>query len=168
MFDRANELDLENAPHNWQRGIALGIAGKWAEGAVQFKQHQDVNPDDVENSAWYYLCVAKSEDLAAAKKSVIPSRGDGRQPMMSILQMLKGEKKPAEVLAAAVANTTAGVRRDTALFYADLYIGMFYDAEGNSAEAKKHFVSSLERGSSGYMVDTARVYLAHRFPEPSK
>ncbi len=168
MFDRANVLDPENAPHNWQRGIALGIAGKWAEGAAQFKQHQDVNPDDVENSAWYYLCVAKSENLEAAKKSVIPSRGDGRQPMMSILQMLKGEKQPAEVSQAAVANTTEGARRNSALFYADLYIGMFYDAAGNSEEAKKYFVSSLKRGSSGYMVDTARVYLEHRFPEPAK
>jgi lipoprotein NlpI len=168
MFDRANALVPDEAPHNWQRGIALGIAGKWAEGAAQFKQHHDVNPDDVENSAWYYLCVAKAENLEAAKKSVIPSRGDGRQPMMSILQMLKGEKQPDEVIAAAIANTPEGSRRESALFYADLYIAMFYDAEGNTEETKKYLASSLERGSSGYMVDTARVYLEHRFPKPSK
>ncbi len=168
LFDRANELDPTNAPHNWQRGIALGIAGKWAEGAAQFKQHHDVNPDDVENSAWYYLCVAKSENLEAAKKSVIPSRGDGRQPMMSILQMLKQEKQPADVLAAAEANTAAGARRNMALFYADLYIAMFYDAAENAEETQKYLASSVGRGSSGYMVDTARVYLEHRFPKRSK
>lgn len=164
LFDRANALLPDNAPHNWQRGIALGTCGKWAEGAAQFKQHHDVNPDDVENSAWYYLCVAKSENLEAAKKSVIPSRGDSRQPMMAILQMLKGEKTPDEVLAVA-AQAAEGPRRQQSVFYGELYVGLYYDSIGNAEEAAKHLRASLNHNQNHYMSDTSRVYLQHRFPQ---
>lgn len=164
-FDRANELMSENAPHNWQRGIALGCCNKWAEGAAQFKTHHDVNPDDVENSAWYFLCVAKSEGLDAAKKSVIPSRGDARQPMMTILQMLKGEKQPEDVLKVA-AEAQAGPRRKQAMFYGELYVGLYYDSIGETEKAIEHLRASLTYDQNHYMSDTARVYLQARFPNP--
>jgi lipoprotein NlpI len=168
LFDRANALLTANAPHNWQRGIALGCCGKWSDGAKQFKQHQDVNPDDVENSAWYFLCVAKSEGVPAAKASVIPSRGDSRQPMMAVLQMLMGEKKPEEVLAAAASSTPEGPRRKQAMFYGELYVGLYYDSIGEAIEAGEHLRASLNYDQAHYMADTARVYLQHRFPNPTK
>jgi lipoprotein NlpI len=164
-FDRANALMPERAADNWQRGIALGTCGKWAEGAKQFKMHHDVNPNDVENSAWYYLCVAKSENLEAAKKSVIPSRGDARQPMMAILQMLKGELKPEEVLAVAE-KVSSGSARKEAMFYGELYVGLYYDSIGDAVEAEKHLRASLNYDQKHYMSDTSRVYLQHRFPNP--
>jgi lipoprotein NlpI len=166
LFDRANALLIERAPDNWQRGIALGVCGKWADGAKQFKMHHDVNPNDVENSAWYYLCVAKSESLEAANKSVIPSRGDARQPMMAILQMLKGEAKPEDVLAVAE-KTAEGPARKEAVFYGELYVGLYYDSIGNAAEAEKHLRASLNYDQKHYMSDTARVYLQYRFPNPN-
>lgn len=163
LFDRANALMPERAADNWQRGIALGTCGKWADGAKQFKMHHDVNPNDVENSAWYYLCVAKSENLEAAKKSVIPSRGDARQPMMAILQMLKGELKPDDVLAVAE-KASAGSARKEAMFYGELYVGLYYDSIGDAVEAEKHLRASLNHDQKHYMSDTSRVYLQHRFP----
>ena len=166
LFERANALMPERAADNWQRGIALGTCGKWAEGAKQFKMHHDVNPNDVENSAWYYLCVAKSENLEAAKKSVIPSRGDARQPMMAILQMLKGELKPDEVLAVAE-KASAGPARKEAMFYGELYVGLYYDSIGDAVEAEKHLRASLNHDQKHYMSDTSRVYLQHRFPNPN-
>ena len=167
LFDRANELSPEIAPHNWQRGIALGSAGLWKQGAAQFKSHHDVNPDDVENSAWYFLCVAKSKGLADAEKTVIPSRGDGRQPMMSILQMLKKEIKPAEVVTAAKTNTREGYARKNALFYADLYLGLYYDSLNDESNAIKYLKRSMTHGVEGYMADTARVYYNDRFATKS-
>ncbi len=164
LFDRANALLPETAADNWQRGIALGTCGKWAEGAKQFKMHHDVNPNDVENSAWYYLCVAKSENLEAAKKSVIPSRGDARQPMMAILQMLKGELKPEEVLAVA---EKASEGRQGAMFFGELYVGLYYDSIGDAKEAEKHLRASMNYDQKHYMAETSRVYLQHRFPNPN-
>ncbi len=163
LFDRVIELVPEAAASNWQRGIALCSCGKFAEGAEQFKIHHDVNPDDVENSAWYFLCIAKTKGIEAARETVIPSNGDGREPMMSILKMLQGKIEPAEVLEAAKKNTESGQARVRAQFYAALYAGLYYDSLGDEKLAVKHLKESLSYGDFGYMVDTARVYLADRF-----
>lgn len=165
LFDRVVELVPEAAPGNWQRGIALSSCGKFAEGAKQFKTHHDVNPDDVENSAWYFLCVAKTKGIVAARETVIPSRGDGREPMMSILQMLQGKLEPSGVLEAAEKNTSAGPERTRAQFYAALYVALYFDALGDEKQAAKYLKDSLSYGDEGYMVDTARVYLADRFKQ---
>lgn len=158
LFQRVVEHRPERAAHNWQRGIALCTCGRWREGAEQFKTHHDVNPDDVENSAWYFLCIAKTKGIEAARKTVIPSRGDGRQPMMSVLKMLKGEIEPDAVIEAAGANTSAGLSRKRALFYADLYVGLYLDCLGEEKSAAKYLRRSLTHGIDGYMADTARVY----------
>lgn len=168
FFDRVIELEPRFAPSNWQRGIALSSCGEWDAGAKQFKIHHDVNPDDVENSAWYFLCVAKTKGMEAARETVIPSRGDSRQPMMSVLKMLQGSLEPEQVAQAAVDNTSEGTSaRKSAQFYADLYIGLYYDSLGDAKQAQQYLKRSLTYGIDGYMADTARVYLADRF-EASK
>jgi lipoprotein NlpI len=164
LFDRVVKLDPTSAPENWQRGIALCSCGEFERGAEQFKTHHDVNPDDVENSAWYFLCIAKTEGIDAARKTVIPSRGDSRQPMMSILKMLKGELEPKEVIAAAEATKLEG-RQLSAKFYADLYVGLYHDSLGQEPQAIEALKRSQSYGISGYMVSTARVYLKDRFGE---
>lgn len=166
LFDRVLELLPDSADFNWQRGIALSSCGKFAEGAKQFETHHRVNPDDVENSAWYFLCIAKVQGIEAARKTVIPSRGDGRQPMMSVLKMLQQKLEPAEVLEAARANTSPGAQRQRAEFYAALYVGLYYDALGDSPQAAAYLKQSLAAGDRGYMVDAARVYLADRLTQP--
>ncbi len=167
LFDRVVELAPEAAPQNWQRGIALCNCAEWERGALQFKTHHDVNPDDVENSAWFFLCVAKTKGLEAARKTVIPSRGDGRQPMMSVLKMLQGKLEPDAVIEAAKSNTTPGTYgSQQAQFYADLYVGLYYDCLDDAQLAEKYLRRSLTYGVEGYMVDVARVYLADRFAAP--
>ncbi|HBE67434.1 MAG TPA: hypothetical protein DDW52_04725 [Planctomycetaceae bacterium] len=161
-FDRAIELEPELAARNWQRGLALATIGKFAEGARQFKIHHVVNPDDVENTAWYFLCVAKSKGVEAAQASIIPSRGDPREPMMSILAMYRGELDPAKVIEAAKANSRTETSRRQALMYAQLYIGLYYDSLGKRKEAAKHLKDCMAYGLRGYMADTARVYYNDR------
>lgn len=162
-FDRANRLDPTLAPHNWQRGVALGCAGKFAEGAEQFRVHHEVNPDDVENSAWYFLCVAKTKGKAAAEAAIIPSRGDSRPPMMSVLKMLRGTLEPDEVLVAAKANTKDGDERKMAMFYGFLYVGIYYDSIGETEKALRALDSSIALAGKDYMGRTARIYRDHRF-----
>lgn len=162
-FDRAIELDAKLAPHNWQRGVALGCAGKFSEGADQFRLHHEVNPDDVENSAWYFLCVAKTKGKAAAEAALIPSRGDRRQPMMSVLKMLQGTLAPNEVLTAAETSTKAGPERKLAMFYGLLYVGLYYDSIGESEKALAALERSMSVADTDYMGRTARIYRLHRF-----
>ena len=59
-FDKFLELRPKFAPDHWRRGIALYYAGKFDEGRKQFDLHRTVNPEDVENSAWHYLCNARA------------------------------------------------------------------------------------------------------------
>jgi lipoprotein NlpI len=163
LFERAVSAQPQRAAENWQRGIALATCGEFKKGADQFRIHHEVNPDDVENSAWYFLCVAKTDGIEAARKSLLPSRGDPRQPMMSILQMYRGEITPEQVLDAASNFTGNAQQQASAAFYAKLYIGLYFDALGSEAEAQQYLSQSCQTDVSGYMADVARVYLDHRF-----
>jgi lipoprotein NlpI len=161
-FDKAIELSPKLAPMNWQRGIALATAGKFKEGAAQFKLHHDVNPNDVENSAWYFLCLAKSTGLDAAKRTVIPSRGDSRPPMMTILQMLRGDATTEQVLEAGEASRSEPGKGNLGPFYANLYVGLYYDAIGRKEDAAKYLARSLEYENRDYMHHSARWYLKYQ------
>lgn len=163
LFERAVSAQPQRAAENWQRGIALATCGEFKKGADQFLIHHEVNPDDVENSAWYFLCVAKSDGIEAARKSLLPSRGDPRQPMMSILQMFRGEINPEQVLEAASTAAGQAQQQTSAEFYAKLYIGLYYDALGYEEKSKDYLTQSSQTGLSGYMADVAKVYLVHRF-----
>ena len=55
-FNALVKLQPKRAPYLWQRGIALYYAGQYRECQAQFESHQIVNPNDVENAAWHFLC----------------------------------------------------------------------------------------------------------------
>ncbi len=60
-FDSLARLVPESAPQLWQRGIALYYVGRYKDCRAQFESHRTVNPNDVENAAWHFLCVARAE-----------------------------------------------------------------------------------------------------------
>jgi lipoprotein NlpI len=151
-FDRAIELDPRQSPYLWQRGIALYYAGRFDDGRKQFDLHQTVNGNDVENSAWRYLCMARVRDVKAARKALMPISGDPRVPMMQIHALYKGDAGVDDVLAAA------GQSRE-AVFYAHLYIGLWYEAAGNAKRAREHIRKAVDEKTGGYMGDVARVHL---------
>lgn len=63
-FDRLAKLVPDAVPQLWQRGVALYYAGRYQDCRAQFESHRTVNPNDVENSAWHFLCVARGESPA--------------------------------------------------------------------------------------------------------
>ena len=87
--------------------------------------------------------------------------------MMSVLRLLREELAPGQVIEAAEQNTRPGQERATALFYADLYLGLYHDALGQADQAVHYLERCLGYEVAGYMVDTARVYLDHRFKSSS-
>ena len=158
-FDRANELDSRMAPQNWQRGIALYYAGKFAEGRKQFELHQTVNPDDVENAVWHFLCTAREQGVEAARKQLIPIRGDTRIPMKEIHDLFASKATPEDVLAAAAAGEAAPADRRNRTFYAHLYLGLYFEALGDAARMREHILASLPLAArDDYMGDVARVH----------
>ena len=157
-FDQLLERVPAQRPHHWQRGIALYYAGRFKDGKEQFEIHQTVNSNDVENAVWHFLCAARADGLAAAKKNLIPIEGDSRVPMAQVHQLFAGKAKPEDVLAAAQA-APAETRSGEPLFYAHLYLGIYYEALGDTKQARDYIFKAAERADhNGYMGDVARVH----------
>lgn len=157
-FDQVLELEPRQKPYHWQRGIALYYAGRFKDGKEQFQIHQTVNSNDVENAVWHFLCAARADGLAAAKKNLIPIEGDSRVPMAQVHQLFAGQAKPADVLAAAQA-APATTRAGEPLFYAQLYLGIYFEAIGDAKQARDFIFKAAERADqNGYMGDVARVH----------
>ena len=80
-FDAVARLIPAEAPQLWQRGIALYYVGRYQDCRAQFESHRTVNPDDVENAAWHFLCVARAESAEKARAALLPVGPDARVPM---------------------------------------------------------------------------------------
>ena len=153
-FDRVVELAPNVAPELWQRGIALYYAGRYRDCRAQFESHRTVNPADVENPAWHFLCVARADSLERARAALLPVGGDPRRPMREIYQMFKGTLAPDAVIAAAGADLSGQ-------FYAELYVGLYYEAIGDDRESLRHMtMAAADRFASvgGYMHAVARLH----------
>ena len=157
-FDKFLELVPAQKPHHWQRGISLYYAARFKDGKEQFEIHQTVNSNDVENAVWHFLCAARADGLVAAKKGLIPIDGDGRVPMAEVHRLFAGKAKPDDVLAAAKAASAPG-RAGEPMFYANLYLGIYFEAIGDAKQARDYIFKAAQRADeNGYMGDVARVH----------
>jgi lipoprotein NlpI len=154
-FDAVIKVRPDIAPRLWQRGIALYYAGRYRDCRAQFESHRTVNPDDVENAAWHFLCVARAESPERAKSALLPVGPDPRVPMREVYEMFRGAKSPEEVM-------KAGGTGVSGQFYANLYVGLYYEALGNKSKALEHIRAAAEERfavAGGYMHMVATVHL---------
>ena len=162
-FDQLIALSPAAAPQLWQRGIALYYAGRFADGRRQFELHQQVNPNDVENAAWHFLCVARSADLAAARAALIPIAGDARVPMREIHQLFAGTGTPEAVLAAAGDGQAGAAERRDRLCYAHLYLGLYHEAMAQTELARSHLLlAAYDYRMDHYMGRVAQIHVQLR------
>lgn len=159
-FDKFLELNPKFAPDHWRRGIALYYAGRFKDGTAQFELHRKVNPEDVENSAWHYLCNARANTPKKAREDLIPVGKDARVPMKEVLELFAGKLKPEDVLAAAEKAKLTDEERTEARFYANLYVALYYESEGDAKKCLEHMTAAAEKYKIGhYMWDVADVHL---------
>jgi lipoprotein NlpI len=159
-FDRAAKITPEAAPHLWQRGICHYYAKKFQQGREQFESHQQVNPHDVENATWHFLCVAKLDGLEAARKALIPinTARDLRIPMAQIYELYAGHGSEKSVLAAAKKADS-----ERAQMYAHLYLGLYYEVAGNTKQAQLHMkLAAAAKLHNNYMHEVAKIHLLQR------
>ncbi len=157
-FDKAIALDPRQEPHHWQRGIAYYYAGLYQKGRRQFASHQRVNPNDVENAVWHYLCVARLDGAGEARRSILKINGDGRVPMMQIYRLFRGDGSIGNVLQAARAGSPSPAALNQQLFYAYLYIGLYHEAHAKTEAARENIVQALDHEVGHYMWHVARVH----------
>jgi lipoprotein NlpI len=159
QFERYIEKVPGDKPELWQYGIALTLANQYEEGRKLFELHRVANPNDVENAAWHFLCVAKLAGLKEAKKTVLPAPGDTRIPMEQIRRLLiDGVEQP--VMDAMTQPLEGTEVRKSAEFYGNLYLGLHADAMGNRTKAIRLVGAAVKLADANYMSDVAKVYLA--------
>jgi lipoprotein NlpI len=165
LFDAVAAAVPDREPELWQRGLALYYAGRYADGRRQFELHRTVNPNDVENVAWHFACVARESGAAAARAAVLPVGEDRRVPMKQVRDLCSGRATPDDLVAAAEKSPEESRRND--LCFAHLYAGLYYDAIGDEDRAKKHMLLAAGPFSMDhYMGRVARVHLAVRGWKP--
>jgi lipoprotein NlpI len=155
-FDEAAKLRPDVAPQLWQRGIALYYAERFRDCRLQFELHRTVNPNDVENAAWHFLCAAREKSAEEARRLLLPVGADARVPMRQIYAMFAGEITPEAVMKAAGREGT---------FYALLYTGLWHEAVGKREEGVKQIRLAGQAkyaAEGGYMHDVARVHVMLR------
>lgn len=160
-FDKLISLEPAVKPQLWQRGLSLYYTGDYQAGRQQFEVHQTVNTADVENAAWHFICVARAENVEAARKALIPIEGDPRIPMKHVHDLFSGKGSPEEVLKAAESGEGESLRNHRC--YAHLYLGLYFEALGDEAKAKAHMLKAAQDYSMNhYMGTCAQVHVKVR------
>ncbi len=160
-FDKLIALEPASKPELWQRGLSLYYTGDYKAGREQFEVHQTVNGNDVENAAWHFLCIAKGEGVAAARKVFIPIEGDSRIPMKEVHELFAGKGSVEAVLKAAEAGEGERLRNHRC--YAHLYLGLYFEATGDDAKAKEHMLKAAnDFAMDHYMGRVAQVHATLR------
>jgi len=153
-FDAFLAAEPAFGPQHWRRGIALYYAERFGEGADQFVRHRAVNPDDVENAAWHFLCIARVESVGHARASLLPVGPDQRDPMHEIYELMAGRATPDDVLENAASSS-----QHDAVFFAHLYLGLYFEALGETSKARKHIeLAATTHGRSHYMGRVAKMH----------
>lgn len=158
-FNQAAERNKEVIPHLWQRGIAYYYAGQYDEGRKQFEIHRSVNPNDVENAAWWYLCMAKLGRRTEAQKKLLPVGQDERIPMMQVYELYAGRASTQSVLDAVGQGNPGERERRMRAFFWHLYLALYADAAGDGKTARKHLQESVKQNTGGYMLEIAKLHL---------
>ena len=162
-FDKYIQMRPDRESRQWERGIALYYAGEYQRGADQFKLYQTFHDNDVENSTWRYLCLAKVSGFEKARETMLPIKNDRRVPMMQIYDLYRGKLKPDEVLAACRVGEPTKAALAGRLFYARLYLGLYYDSIGEKELARRYLLMAADEHKATttinrYMYDVARVH----------
>lgn len=135
-FDRAEAVSPSITPYLWQRGLSYYYAEQFVEGARQFETDLTVNTQDVEETVWRYLCIARSAGVDAAKDSLLIVRNDPRPVMRQVYKLYAEECTPDDVLLTGQSEGQSGS------FYAHLYAGLYYEAANARDLARTHIVKA--------------------------
>ena len=160
-FDRFADLAPDQAPKLWQRGISLYYAGRYEDGQRQFELHQTINSNDVENAVWHFLCVARRAGIEKARASLLKVESDPRVPMMQIYALYAGKGSAEEVMKAATSGKSSPAELNERMFYAHLYLGLYFDMAANEKMAREHIFQAADLFQvESYMGDVARIHAA--------
>lgn len=160
-FDQAIDADPRYANVLWQRGLSLYYADLFELGAQQFRRDVADNPNDTEEALWTLLCEARMPGLggfSGAQERLLKVGRDPRPYMRVVYDVFAG-RATEEDLAAEGHRGGSGSGPE---FYAQLYLGLLAEAQGNETKAKYYISSAASspygQRSKDYMWSLARVH----------
>lgn len=158
-FNKFIEMEPKEEPSHWQRGISFYYAREYQKGQRQFEGYQNFDSNDVENAVWRYLCMVPLVGQEASRRAMLKIGDDKRIPMRQIYDLFIGKLTPAQVLATAKSGEPSAKELNQRLFYAYLYIGLWYQTEGRIKEAFENLQKAAnDYPINHYMWDVARVH----------
>jgi tetratricopeptide (TPR) repeat protein len=149
-FDTAEKLDARITPYLWQRGLSYYYAERFAEGAKQFEIDLTVNAQDVEETVWRYLCIARLSGVEEARNSLLPVKNDPRRIMRCVYDLFAGNCTVDDVLKVGESEGKKGN------FYSHIYLGLYYEAENNVDLAREYIVKAADK----FQIEDYMWYLA--------
>ncbi|PSC70340.1 TPR repeat [Micractinium conductrix] len=160
-FDAALAARAAMRPYLWQRGLSLYYLQQYEEGAQQFRDDVAVNPNDTEESIWAFLCEAQMVGADKARAQFLQVGRDPRPVMRAAYECFKTWAQPEAILQAA-----GGDRQGHDAFYAQLYMGLWHEAHGNTEAAQAAITEAVRtlygRSSGDYMAALAAVHCQRR------
>jgi lipoprotein NlpI len=151
-FDTAEKLDPRLTPYLWQRGLSYYYAERFALGAKQFEIDLTVNSQDVEETVWRYLCIARLHSPAQARQSLLEVRNDPRHVMRRVYDLYALNCSVDDVLAIGSSNDKR------AKFYSYLYIGLYFEVENQPEPARQYMTQAVSHKIDDYMWHLASVH----------
>jgi lipoprotein NlpI len=131
----------------------------YKEGQEQFEGYQSFDSNDVENAVWRYLCMVPLVGKEKAQKDILKIGEDKRVPMKEVYDLFAGKLKPQDILNAAAAGDPKGDILNERLFYAHLYLGLYYESEGDAKKALEHLeIATTKHPIGHYMWDVAHIH----------
>ncbi|MEC4985839.1 MAG: hypothetical protein SAJ37_14865 [Oscillatoria sp. PMC 1068.18] len=152
-FDRAEKIDPSITPYLWQRGLAYYYAERFADGAKQFELDLKVNSNDIEETVWRYLCLARLQGVSEAQNCLLAMREEPRLVLRSVYNFYAGNCTEDAVLMAGKKQARTGI------FYSYLYLGLYYEVAGDAARAQAYLVPAVDNYQiNDYMWNVAWVH----------
>lgn len=152
-FNKAEELNPQLTPYLWQRGLTYYYLGKYAKAGRQFELDLSVNSQDMEETLWLYLAIAKLENPQTAQDCLLPVKYDSRAFMRQIYQVFAGK---ASISTLTNINPHASVKE---IFFSSLYAGLYYFVQGDCTNANLYIKRAIDAKINDYMWHLACVHL---------
>ena len=165
-YEKMIELDpAQDAPH-WRLGIAYYYENRFKKGMEQFAKYHAYDAVDRENGVWKFFCQANCHNIAKAQKEMLPYTRFDRHPFPAVYDLLAGKEgtTPELILKAATDSKEPQSTKDRRFFFADFYIGMWYETQGNKEKALQHLWKATHnptvQATGTYMWQVARIHYA--------
>lgn len=137
-YEAMTALDESLTTSHWRLGIAYYFTGQYAQSEKQFSAYHQFDQVDRENGLWRYLAMARQKSVDEAKKNLIKYGKDDRAPLPAIYRMYRQEQTPAELLQSIRDADLNDDERAKQLFYAELYVGLYFDVRDDKPTAQRH------------------------------